>query len=63
MLFQEAYPQQIEINKCRQENGRIYAQFWFLNQDKTPHMLLFDGSFPNEEAIEQTVQKLLDYKL
>lgn len=63
MLFQEAYPEQIEINKCCQEDGRVYAQFWLLNEDKTPHMLLIDGIFPNEEAVEQTITKWLDYKL
>lgn len=63
MLFQEAYPEQIEINRCCQENGRVYAQFWLLNKDKTPHMLLIDGIFLSEEAIDQAIQEWLDYKL
>ena len=63
MLFQAAYPEQIEIYKCDQGGGRIYAQFWLLNEDKNPHMLLIDGVFPSEEAVDQTVQKWLIYKL
>lgn len=62
-LFQEAYPEQVEINKCRKEGGRVYAQFWLLNEDKTRHMPLFDGIFPSEEAINKAIQEWLDYKL
>ena len=63
MLFQAAYPEQIEINKCGMDDGHVYAQFWLLNEDKAPHMLLFDGIFPSEESIDKSIQKCLEYKL
>lgn len=35
-----------------------------LNEDKTPHMMLFDGGpFQNELAIDNTIDKLLKIKL
>ena len=63
-LLQQAYPDQIEILKHKQENGDIYIECWLLNEDKTLHMMLFDGGpFPNELAIDNTIQKLLEIKL
>lgn len=62
-LLQQAYPDQIEILKHKQDNG-IYIECWMLNEDKEPHMMLFDGGpFPSELAIDNTIQKLLEIKL
>jgi len=63
MLFQMAYPEQIKINKSKAK-GVIYIECWLLNEDKEPHMLLFDGgSFPTEERVNDTIQKLLAVQL
>ena len=64
LLLQQAYPYQIEIVKHKQKNGDIYIECWLLNDDKTPHMMMFEGGpFPNELAIDNTIQKLLEHKL
>ena len=63
MLFQLAYPEQINIERCQREDG-IYIECMLLNEDKTPHMTLFDGGpFSNDNAVDDTIQKLLDYKI
>ena len=63
MLFQMAYPEQIKINKSKVKGG-IHIECWLLNEDKEPHMLLFDGGpFQNELAIDNTIDKLLKIKL
>ena len=59
MLFQSAYPEQIRIEKAKGEDG-IRIECWLLNEDKEPHMLLFDGGpFPTEAKIDETIQSLL----
>lgn len=63
MLFQMAYPEQIKIDKSKVKDG-IHIECWLLNQDKEPHMLLFDGGpFPTEEKVNDTIQKLLAVQL
>lgn len=63
MLFQMAYPEQIKIDKSKVEGG-IRIACWLLNEDKEPHMLLFDGGpFPTEEKVNDTIQKLLTVQL
>lgn len=63
MLFQSAYPDQIKIDKIKVKEG-INIECWLLNEDKEPHMLLFDGgTFPTEEKINEMVQKLLAVQL
>ena len=63
LLLQQAYPNQIDVVKYKLENG-IYIECWLLNKDNTPHMMLFDGGpFPDEQAIENTIQKLLKIEL
>ena len=63
MLFQMAYPEQIKIDKSK-VNGGIHIECWLLNEDKEPHMLLFDGgTFPTEEKVNDTIQKLLTVQL
>ena len=63
MLFQMAYPEQIKIDKSKVEGG-IHIECWLLNEDKEPHMLLFDGGpFPTEEMVNDTIQKLLTVQL
>lgn len=63
MLFQMAYPEQIKIDKSKVEGG-IRIECWLLNEDKEPHMLLFDGGpFPTEERVNDTIQKLLTVQL
>lgn len=63
MLFQMAYPEQIKINKSKVKGG-IHIECWLLNEDKEPHMLLFDGGlFPTEERVNDTIQKLLTIQL
>lgn len=63
MLFQMAYPEQITIDKGKAKDG-IHIECWLLNEDKEPHMLLFDGGpFPTEEKIDDTIQKLLTVQL
>ena len=63
MLFQMAYPEQIKIDKSKVEGG-IHIACWLLNEDKEPHMLLFDGGpFPTEERVNDTIQKLLTVQL
>ena len=62
-LLQQAYPDQIEIMKHKSEKG-FYIECWLLNEDRTPHMMLFDGGpFKNEIAIDNTIQNLLDIDL
>lgn len=62
-LFQQAYPDQVEILKHNQDSG-IYIECFLLDAEKTPHMMLFDGGpFPNELAIDNTIDKLLKIKL
>ena len=62
-LFQSAYPDQIRIEKSKVEGG-IHIECWLLNEDKEPHMLLFDGGpFPTEEKINDTIQELLAIQL
>ena len=62
-LLQQAYPDQVEILKHKQDDG-ICIDCWLLNEDKTPHMMLFDGGpFTDDEQIKNTIQRLLDYKL
>lgn len=62
-LFQQAYPDQIEIFKHYQGSG-IYIECFLLDAEKNPHMMLFDGGpFPNELAIDNTIDKLLKIKL
>ena len=62
-LLQQVYPDQIKILKHKQDDG-IYIECWLLNEDKTPHMMLFDGGpFQNELAIDNTIDKLLKIKL
>ena len=62
MLFQSAYPDQIEIYKCNKDN-QIYTEFWLLNEDKEPHSLLISGNFKTEADIESTIKELLNIKL
>ena len=63
MLFQMAYPEKIKINKSKVKGG-IHIECWLLNEDKEPHMLLFDGGpFPTEEMANDTIQKLLTVQL
>ncbi|MBP5425105.1 MAG: hypothetical protein J6Y33_03415 [Prevotella sp.] len=63
MLFQSAYPEQIRIDKGKGKDG-IYIECWLLNEDKEPHMLLFDGGpFPTEAKIDETIQSLLEVKI
>lgn len=63
MMFQMAYPEHIRIERHKGTDG-IFIECLLLNEDKTPHMTLFDGGpFPNDKAIDDTVQKLLDYKI
>ncbi len=63
MLFQMAYPEQIKIDKTK-VSGDIHIECWLLNEDKEPHMLLFDGGpFPTEESVNDTIQKLLTVQL
>lgn len=63
MLFQMAYPEQVKINKSKVKGG-IQIECWLLNEDKEPHMLLFDGGpFPTEERVNDTIQKLLTVQL
>ena len=58
-----AYPEQIKIDKSKVEDG-IRIACWLLNEDKEPHMLLFDGGpFPTEESVNYTIQKLLTIQL
>lgn len=65
MLFQEAYPEQIYIAKEKIEGTKekVCAAFWLLNEDKSPHMLLFDGIFQNEKEIDETIEHILNIKL
>lgn len=65
MLFQEAYPEQIRIDRHKNEKtGKINIECYLLNEDKTPHMLLFDGgNFPDNEAVDKLVQKILEIEL
>lgn len=63
MLFQMAYPEQINIKKSKVKGG-IHIECWLLNEDKEPHMLLFDGGpFPTEERVNDAIQKLLTVQL
>lgn len=63
MLFQLAYQEQTSIERYKGKDG-IYIECLLLNEDKTPHMTLFDGGpFPNDKAVDDTIQKLLDYKI
>ena len=63
MLFQMAYPEQISINKSKVKGG-IHIECWLLNENKEPHMLLFDGGpFPTEEEVNDKIQKLLAVQL
>lgn len=63
MLFQSAYPEQIKIEKGKGEDG-IYIECWLLNEDKEPHMLLFDGGpFQTEAKIDDTIQSLLEVQI
>lgn len=63
MLFQSAYPKQIRIDRHKADKG-IKIECWLLNEDKTPHMLLFDGgNFKDDKAVDDTIQKLLDTKI
>ena len=63
ILFQLAYPEQTSIERYKGKDG-IYIECLLLNEDKTPHMTLFDeGSFPNDKLVDDTIQKLLDYKI
>lgn len=62
-LLQQAYPDQIEILKYKRDQG-IYIECFLLDEDKNPHMMLFDGGpFPNELAVDNTIDKLLKIKL
>lgn len=62
-LLQQAYPDQIEILKHKRNQG-IYIECFLLDEDKNPHMMLFDGGpFPNELAVDNTIDKLLKIKL
>ena len=63
MLFQLAYPEQTAIER-RQEKDGIYIRCLLLNEDKTPHMTLFDGGpFQSDKSVDDTIQRLLDYKV
>lgn len=63
MLFQLAYPEQTSIERYKGKDG-IYIECLLLNEDKTPHMTLFDGGpFSNDKAVDDIIQKLLDYKI
>ena len=63
MLLQSAYPEQIRIDRHKGDKG-IHIECWLLNEDKTPHMLLFDGgNFPDDKAVDDTIQRLLDTKI
>lgn len=63
-LFQEAYPEQIKINKYKQKDDTISIEVWLLNQDKEPHMTLFVAEgFKSEEEIENKIQELLKIDL
>lgn len=63
MLFQQAYPEQIDIQKFNKDD-KISIECYLLNEDKTPHMLLFSGeNFANDDEINSTIQSILDYKL
>jgi len=53
----------VKIDKSKVEGG-IHIECWLLNEDKEPHMLLFDGGpFPTEEKVNDTIQKLLTVQL
>jgi len=63
MLFQDAYPDQIRIEKY-QKDDTINIECWLLNEDYEPHMLLFDGGgFKNDEQIDTLIEKILEIKL
>lgn len=63
MLLQSAYPEQIRIDRHKGDKG-IHIECWLLKEDKTSHMLLFDGgNFPDDKAVDDTIQGLLDTKI
>ena len=63
MLLQEAYPDQIEIIEHKTDKG-IFIDCWLLNEDKTPHMMLFDGGpFKDKADIDHRINQLLNYKI
>lgn len=63
LLFQEAYPEQIQLDKVPEEGG-IHIYCYLLNADKSVHRLLFDGAgFKDDSAIEATIDKLLKLKV
>jgi hypothetical protein len=62
-LLQEAYPEQIKIEKFNKEDG-IYIECWMLNMDYEKHMLLFEGGpFKSDEQIDKTIQDLLNTEI
>ena len=61
LLFQNAYPDFIHMEKYTDDHG-LHADCYLLNQDKSIHRLLFDGTFSNEKALDDTVQAILNYK-
>lgn len=63
MLFQDAYPEQIRIERYKKDNN-IYIECWLLNEDYEPHMILFDGGpFKTDEQIDTLIEKILEIKL
>lgn len=62
MLFQEAYPELIKLEKFSEEDKiRLYC--YLLNEDKSIHTLLFDGLFKDNKQIDKTINELLNIKL
>ena len=58
-----AYPEQVKFYKSKEKDG-IHIECWLLNEDKEPHMLLFDGGpFPTEEKVNDKIQELLVVQL
>lgn len=63
MLFQDAYPEQIQLEKVPEENG-IHLYCYLLNEDKSIHRLLFDGGgFKDESEIEKTINEIMNIKV
>ena len=64
LLFQEAYPEQIKIDRIYKEDGSINIYCYLLNENKDIHMTLFDaGGFKNDEEIDNLINKLLSLEV
>jgi hypothetical protein len=63
LLFQMAWPEQIQTIKHYVDGNSFNIEAWLLNEDGTPHMLLFDGGpFKSDEQLDGTIKRLLEYK-